>query len=274
MSRADPLIEHLKAESKTKEAGCLGSIDSEIFNQIALEGLAGINFTRLFQILSAIYPTFNCLKDKNCQNYVWSVITGRYLNYPEDVGLKIFYSNPRKSSDISTAKTRKSSTNNSTSPIPQVSLAKSFTVEKPFKLLSQTTQRLGKIDSLYPVQDGHIMGSCKDYSTRAEITDHIKDLAYKHESKPQEAFKILKNRYSLDHVFIVAGQLSRFKILLPNWADPNVNIKLREFCTLELIGKTRSMGIVFPNDKTLGRYRIMLMSKVLSVSIKRQTPHQ
>lgn len=263
MSRKDPLIEHLKLESKTRKLDQLDSIEDEIFNQVALEGLAGVTLTRLSQILNAIHPSFNCLKDKSCLNHIWSVLTRCYLRYPEDVGIRVFFSNPKKTSESSVVNTRNKATSDSVSPptpIPQAIL-KGPTVEKPLRLPQQTIQRLSKIDSLYPIQDRHVMGSCRDYLTRVEITDFIKELASKFGAKPQEALKELKNKYSLDHVFFVAGQLARMRLLLPNWADPNVNIKLREFCTLELIGKTRSLGVVFPNDKTLGRYRIMLMSK-------------
>lgn len=53
----------------------------------------------------------------------------------------------------------------------------------------------------------------------------------------------------------------REKAIIPSWADPNVDLKLREYCLLETIGRSRYEGVAYPNMKSVGRLRMMLMVK-------------
>lgn len=245
----DPVVEYLKESLKNARTLQGVNLDSEIIDQISLEGLSGITFGRMLRMIDAILPNLNCLNDHNCYNYVWSVLLERYLNYPpESSYVQAFYLDP--------AQTQRKESSDDT---PPTSTRKVF-IDRQLKLPHPTMKRFAKMDSLlHPVQDGQIMGSCANYLDRTDVT---RELIEQFGTEGLiESLHGIDLSYGLDNIYFVASQTLRSKAILPNWADPHIDIKLREYCTLELIGKSRTLGTVFPNDKSLGRYRIMLMAK-------------
>lgn len=230
----DPIIEHLMNYYKSNPID--GDIHTEILNQIALEGLSGITFRRLLRILDAIFPYFDA-KDKDCQGYIWTALIKSYLKYPSEVHVGAQYVDPKRIVEKQ-----------------ETPCNKKVFIDKHIRLPHETVKRAAKIDTLLcPVQDGLVMGSCSNYSRRIDVTQELVSKA--------KSIQDIHKKFGIDNVFFVASQTLRSKALFPSWADPNVDIKLREYCTLELIGKSRTLGTVFPNDKALGRYRIMLVTK-------------
>lgn len=239
----DPIIENLRESPHELDI----ILDDEILVQIALEGLTGVTFGRLLRILDAIFPNLQGTHDENSQRYIWSVIVDRYFHYPPGAGVRAFYLKPDDNHDVTQSETEGTS-------------ARRIFADKPIKLPMQTLERMArKSSSLYPVQDGSILGSCASYSARIDINEHLIRLF--NESGSLGSMQLANSQYDLSNIYLVADQNVRSRSLLPEWVDPNINIKLREYCALELIGKSRSLGAVFPNDKTLGRYRLMLLAK-------------
>lgn len=239
----DPIIDDLR--ESFDDPGRI--VDDEILVQIALEGLAGITFGRLLRILDAIFPRLASTHNENSQRYIWSIMIDRYLNYPKESGVSAFYLNPENQD-------KATSLNSESSP------ARKIIIDKPIKLPSQTLERMArKSSSLHPVQEGSIMGSCASYPVRVDISEDLTNLF--NEAGALGSIHLANSRYGLSNIFFVAAQNVRNRSLLPEWVDPNMDIKLREYCALEFIGKSRSLGAVFPNDKTLGRYRLMLLAK-------------
>jgi len=240
-SLPDPVLEHI-SKSARENAFQQVNIDDEILDQIALEGLSGLTLRRLTCLLDATFLDLNSKSDELSQAYIWTVIVNVFMRKPPGSGIKAFYLDMDRQIIIKEADSR------------------SVLIDKPIKLPNQTVERFTKIEShLHPVQSGNIMGSCTNFLAREDVT---KDLVDEFEKEGAlESMHRAHLRYGLDNIFFVADQEVRNRALFPNWADPNIDIKLREYCTLELIGKSRTLGIVFPNDKTLGRYRIMLMAK-------------
>lgn len=241
-TQTDPVIEYLKKfpDNKTLTRSSY-NISAEILDQIALEGLSGIKLGRLFHMLDALIPNLNCTQDENCQQYVWSIIVNRYI---PSKAVQAFYIDPK-------AKKEEESYNPPN---------KGVIIEKKIQLPINTDKRHPKIDSLlHPVQDGFIMGSCAQYLSRIDISHELQ-----HGSGNEGILTSMydtNQKYGFENIYFVANQIIRSKAILPDWADPNVDIKLREYCALELIGRSRTMGTTFPNDKALGRYRIMLVAK-------------
>ena len=223
------------------------NIDGQIEDQIALEGLTGLTFGRLLQLLDAIFPKLNCLQDPKTQSYIWSVLIQKYLTRQLGSSIQAFFYNPSMKSEFA----ERSKVAN-----------KGIIMEKPSKLPQQTVIRLGTGEqALHPIQDGLIFGSCAFYLDRKNISQDIINIYKTHE--PLESIYEAHKQFDLKHVYFVADQQIRNKAILPDWCDPNIYIRLREYATLELIGKTRTLGAVFPNDKALGRYRIFLSDKGL-----------
>lgn len=236
----DPVIEYLKKHSDNKILiGSSRNINAETLDQIALEGLSGIKLGRLFHLLDALIPNLSCVEDENCQQYVWSMIVGRYI---PSKAVQAFFVDPNVK--------KEGESNNPKN--------KGVIIEKKIQLPINTDRRHPKIDSLlHPVQDGIIMGSCEQYLSRIDISQEL-------QHSPENGVTLMydtNQKYGFENIYFVANQAIRSKAILPDWADPNIDIKLREYCALELIGRSRSMGTTFPNDKALGRYRIMLVAK-------------
>lgn len=243
-TRASKLEEPVPIQSADPQA------DKIILDEIALEGLSGVTLNRLLKLLDAQGSV-----KTSTLNSVWPVLIDKYLRYPNGVNVQAFHLKPRAT------KGRKQSAQAESSK--SQSLEKKVFFDKQMKLPTQTVGRhaIGSARFLYPVQDGLIMGSCDSYQQRVNIT---RDLVAKTDKEgAASSLKFLKTKYGLDNVYFVASHHIRAKAILPPWADPNIDIKLREYCVLEMIGKSRFTGIVFPNDKTFGRYRIMLMAKGL-----------
>lgn len=239
----DPIIENLRDLSR----GCDKRViqDSEILDEISFEGLQGITIPRLFLILDAKFPTLKSTSNEESQSFIWSMVVNKFMNCLNEPKVQAFYYKPNLT--------------DSEASRPESPDKKPF-IDKPISLPPQTIKQSSWIGrSLSPVQDGHIMGHCQNYLTRQDITQELIKSA-EDEGILMSLYK-LESQYGIDNVYLVADQSIRFAAILPAWADPNVDIKLREYCTLELIGKFRTLGTVFPKDKTLGRYRIMLLAK-------------
>lgn len=239
----DNVIKDLRNYYKSKPIDQQISINHAILDHIALEGLEGITLKRLFNILDAIYSNFNLMNDENCQDYIWSILVSNHIIQPNDAGVKAFYN---------VQKSRQSDTEE---------LKKNVIMDKPMKLPQQTSKRFNieGCNVLYPVQDGLVMGSCSNYLTRQDITRELIEVF--EEEGARASLCHLHEKYNINNIFFVASQTIRSKCIYPSYADPNMKIMLREYCTLELIGKSRTLGCVFPNNKTFGRYRIMLEKK-------------
>lgn len=191
-------------------------IPETILDQIALEGLGGVNLNRLWILIDDVIPSLNCCKNAKSKEFVWFIIN-RFMNSPYNC-IEAFYLDN--------------------------------------KLAKSKSNQL-----IHPIQDNDILGSCEHYEEHVNITQEIKEL---NETKKRiVTLQELHRAYNLSNIFFVASQSSRFKAITPNWADPNVDLKLREYCILEAIGKSRNEGQVFPNNKSLGRIRIMLQAKKL-----------
>uniref|UniRef100_A0A6G1SCM8 General transcription factor 3C polypeptide 1 n=1 Tax=Aceria tosichella TaxID=561515 RepID=A0A6G1SCM8_9ACAR len=251
---SDPIIENLKEVSAKHKQ--IRSADNEILDHVALEGLTGITFSRLCLILDAIIPSLKSCNDDAAQDHVWSVIVNRYMRRIPGASIQIFCLDLSKQSQSST----KSSSNEDDQDDTEQN--KNFCIDKSIKLPSQSLKRMAKSDwMLHPVLDGQIMGSCPNYTSRRNISKEVMALFDKH--GPRESLLLVNEKYDLKNIYFVADQEVRRRALLPMSFDPNMDITLREYACLELIGRTRCFGIVFPNDKTLGRYRILLTAKGL-----------
>ena len=256
----DPIIDHLKTLRWDNKPNF--DVGLAILDQIALDGLGGINFRRLLHVMDSISPSLNCVRDLDAQAYIWST-TIRLLSRSPGSCIRA-YSTPDDSDRGSKSQqSDSSSSRNLPSSQEGKSPNKNLLVDKEFKLPKDTIARISKrACSLFAIQDGSIMGSCKSYLTRVDVTEDLKQISDKTEDVTAILHEI-NNKYDLDKIHFVADQEVRRKAILPDWIDPNIDIKMREYACLELIGKTRSLGVVFPNDKALGRYRILLTGKQL-----------
>lgn len=278
-NEVDPIIENLRdVSARYKRDMCL---DEEILDQISLEGLTGLTVGYLCRLLDAINPNLNSVRDYKTQDFIWSIIVDRYARRISGAKVQVYYCDPsmKKNSQIickektnGTYTSSQSSNNNNNNNITASSqqshqddeqrIKNYLIIDKEIKLPSHTLKRVAKSDwMLHPVQDGPIMGSCEHYLSRTNITDEI--LKQFDSLGARGSLHEANKKYNLDNVFLVADQELRRSMLLPPSFDPNMDIKLREYACLELIGRTRSLGIVFPNDKSLGRYRILLTDKKL-----------
>lgn len=242
----DSIIENLRKFKWDKRVDF--DIVTETLDQIALEGLSGITFERLLCMLDAVSPNLNCIKDCNAQTYIWTVIM-RLLARPQGSGVRA-YCFPSPSSNKQALELSEDKSSN-----------KGILLDKEIKLPKDTLARISKQEcSLFAVQDGHIMGSCQHYLNRHDVTDDLKRISSEFQDSLEAMHKV-NDIYDLKNITFVADQEVRRKAILPDWSDPNVDIKMREYACLEFIGKTRTLGVVFPNDKALGRYRILLTAK-------------
>lgn len=264
----DPIVENLREVSNRFKL--IKSYDTETEEQIALEGLTGVTFGYLCRLLDASIPNLDCIKDDRAQNFIWSMIVNVFMRRISGASIQAYYLNKpnvRRSSPVKQTSTRSLSSHESQSQSQSQQSSESsgksqLVIEKEIKLPSHTLKRIAKTDwMLHPVQDGHVVGSCAHYLSRTKITQEILDLF--DPSDPRKSLSDLNRKYNLDNIYLVADQELRRKMLIPSHYDPNMDISLREYACLELIGRTRSLGIVFPNDKSLGRYRILLTSKQL-----------
>jgi DNA-binding transcriptional ArsR family regulator len=255
---SDPIIENLREVSeKYNERKC---VDAEILDHIALEGLTGITFSRLCLILDAIIPSLNACNDDGAQNHIWSVIVNGYMRRVPGARVQVFYLDPTKKN--SPVKSPSTNSPNKYAHEQDSCNNKNFCIDKAIKLPNQSLKRIAKSDwMLHPVLDGQIMGSCPHYTSRENISQEIMDLFDK--KGPRESLLAVHAKYDLNNIYFVGDQEVRRRALVPMSYDPNMDMKLREYACLELIGRTRCFGIVFPNDKTLGRYRILLTAKGL-----------
>lgn len=252
----DKVVEDLRKCQKDKPVDQQTSMNSAIVDHVALEGLDGLTLKRLFNLLDALFPNFNIKNNISCQNYIWSILRS-HLGFT----IKAYFNPHIQTNNSSASESRKDDANSQEDQKVEFDPTVTRVIfDKPFKLPQQTVSRIVKVDSMvYPVQDGPIRGSCKNYTTRQDITEEVIDKF--NDLGPRGSLCALEQEYSLDRIYLVASQSIRDKTLLPSWSDPNVELKLREYCVLELIGKTRTLGCVFPNNKALGRYRIMLVKK-------------
>lgn len=250
---SDPIIENLKEVAEKYHQ--VRSIDNEILDHVALEGLTGATFGRLCLILDAVIPHLNSCHDDAAQDYIWSVIVNSFMRRAPGSGIQAFHLDLTKKRDPAKTQDEELESNYS-------GQNKNFCIDKAIKLPSQSLKRMAKSDwMLHPVLDGHIMGSCPNYKDRVNISQEV--LRLFDELGPRESLLAVSKNYDLRNVYFVADQDVRRRALLPKSYDPNIDLKLREYACLELIGRTRCFGIVFPNDKTLGRYRILLTAKGL-----------
>lgn len=265
MDVSDPVVEHLKGHHKNTPIEKQDSIDRTILDQIALDGLSGTTLGRLFHIIGAVSPNCNCQNDDRMQNYVWSVLVGAYMRNSQGTGIRAFVVDRDKAAELSSGSLARSAQKdgnqmNSSQGSASQSSRGPF-IDKQIRLPNSTCKRIAKYDSLLcPVQDGTIMGSCVDYLARTDITQDVLEM-YDDYQEPRVSMYAVHEKHNLRNVYFVADQPVRRRAIFPAWADPKVDIKLREYCALEMIGKSRTLGTVFPNDKALGRYRIMLVAK-------------
>jgi len=259
---SDPIIEDLK--NYKWDTNYNFDLVTETLDQIALEGLSGISFERLLSILEAVSPKLKCINDEKAQAYIWSVII-KLLGKPEGVGVKAYYLGASKISSKGKSRDLPQQVALETAPSPNdLRLSnKKLIIDKEIKLPKDTIERISKQGcSLFAIQDGFIMGSCQHYLTRQDVTEDIL-LISRQSPSPFECMRVAYDKYDFKLLRFVADQEVRRRAIMPGWSDPNIDIKLREYVCLELIGRTRSLGIVFPNDKAFGRYRILLTSKKL-----------
>lgn len=252
-SANNAVIEDLRRASSEISPEDKKDLETEILDQVSLDGLSGITFRRLLTILDAIYPDLKCLASEQVQDHVWKVLVLGYLNKPDKAVICAYYLNPRP-------KEKKKDEPGD----EETTVDKSTIIDKPIKLPKQTSDRFKEASDimLYPVQDGRVRGSCETYLERVEITQDLIN-AFQDIEGARECLNIANAKYGIDNIVFVASQNLRFQALVPNYVDPALDIKLREYCTLELIGKSRTLGLVFPNDKQFGRYRILLLAKAL-----------
>lgn len=263
INEIDPIIENLREVSQKYKQN--KSLDNEILDQISLEGLTGLTFGHLCRLLDAAIPNLNCAQDDQAQDYIWSVIVNCYMRRVAGASVQAHYLKTPTEKRQSKSVNNKIDNKAASSSLQQDSESPSkshLIIDKEIKLPSHTLKRIAKTDwMLHPVQDGATMGSCAHYLARKNITREILDLF--DASGPRVSLHELNKKYDLKNIYLVADQELRRSMLLPPTYDPNMDIKLREYACLELIGRTRCLGIVFPNDKSLGRYRILLTAKKL-----------
>ncbi|VVC36367.1 Winged helix-turn-helix DNA-binding domain,B-block binding subunit of TFIIIC [Cinara cedri] len=106
----------------------------------------------------------------------------------------------------------------------------------------------------HPVEDGSIMGSCKEYFTRFNLGSFPRKISV------EEAEK----RWGR-HLVIVANQDVRTKVLIPDDKQCALNISVRYYLVLERIGRARYLGeasfgthslrLIFPDSKALSYVR-------------------
>lgn len=231
-------------QSSIAKDNSVNNLEYHVIDQIALEGLDGITLDTLWKNLDDKFPNFNCSSDVKYQNFIWNAIIIKLLRSPFGSGLQAFYL-PMEMPD--------GQMEASTSSNQQGAKSKSSFVlgNSPIKKNSKAA----KIDLfMSPVQVGDIRGSCANYNRRSDITGDIID-------KYIVTLEQLNSLYDIANVRIVACQRMREKAIIPSWADPNVDLKLREYCLLETIGRSRYEGVAYPNMKSVGRLRIMLMAK-------------
>lgn len=250
---ADAVIEDLRRVNSEILPDNKRELEAEILDQICLDGLSGTTFRRLLTLLDAVFPDFKCLKSEQVQDHIWKVVVLGYLSKPDGSMVRAYHSDQAAKRKQRDNFGEDKETND-----------KSIIVEKAIKLPERTLERLKQKGDimLYPTQDGRIRGSCESYQERVEVTQDLIDI-FQVSSDARESLDKTHAKFGIDNIVFVASQSLRFKALVPNWVDPAMDIKLREYCTLELIGKSRTLGLVFPNDKQFGRYRILLLAKAL-----------
>ncbi|KAL4226792.1 General transcription factor 3C polypeptide 1 [Mactra antiquata] len=220
--------------------------------EIALEGLDGINISALFLRLEE-RKGFTFSLDDSSKPYIWQCV--QTLKNVE------FYELEKPRGDL--------------------------VLYNRFEYIDPETRHFLDTDvvpdSIYPVKvlkEEGVLGSCADYFTRKNITQHIQSEKY--------TLSQVQEKYG-NSLTVVADQQTRLRTLMGDNTDPNLYFKEEVFVILELIGRARYNGMASygkssldqlkESNKTLHYYlkklgRHNVVSKQRLVLIKKPSNHK